>query len=295
MNLIAKFVGWCGLTISWLLVHIPQGLRRVLGSFLGILWYDVFRIRRQVVLDNLKIAFPEMPAEQRVQIGRKSLMHLGQCLLEYAFLPFLAKENVDELFGFENLEVVDESLKKGCGVILLTCHIGNGDLATAGLALKGYRVYMVSKFFKFRMLNDLWFGMRRKAGLEFIPPRDSSYTLLKALKKNALVVIPLDQFTGPPIGVKTTFFGRETGTAAGLSLMADRSGAPVVACFTYRQPNGKHVLRFVQRFDVKFSEDRDSSMVTYTQQFNDVLEEFVREYPGQWMWIHRRWKRFVVT
>jgi KDO2-lipid IV(A) lauroyltransferase len=146
---------------------------------------------------------------------------------------------------------------------------------------------MVSKFFKAKWLNDLWFGMRERLGTKFISPRDSSYALLKALKRNHIVVIPLDQFTGPPIGVRTTFFGRETGTAAGLAVMAERSKAPVLSVYTWRRPNGRHVIEFVREIPTG---DADREVVT--QRFNHELEAFVRLHPDQWMWIHKRWKKF---
>jgi KDO2-lipid IV(A) lauroyltransferase len=153
---------------------------------------------------------------------------------------------------------------------------------------------MVSKFFKLKWLNDMWFGMRERLGTRFIPPRDSSYQLLRGLKSGNAVVIPLDQFTGPPIGVRTTFFGKETGTAAGLAVMAERSGAPVLAVYTYRDAKGRHVLRFVKEMPVAKGRDPES-VQRVTQAFNDELEKFIKLHPDQWMWIHRRWKSFVVT
>jgi Kdo2-lipid IVA lauroyltransferase/acyltransferase len=173
-------------------------------------------------------------------------------------------------------------------------HLGHGDLACAALSLNGLPIIMVSKFFKLRWLNDLWFGMRERLGTRFIAPRDSSYALLKGLKSGAAVVIPLDQFTGPPIGVRTTFFGRETGTAAGLAVMAERSGAAVVSAYCFRDTNGKHVIHFNREMPVSSARSPEGARLV-TQTFNDELESFVRLHPDQWMWIHRRWKRFVVT
>jgi Kdo2-lipid IVA lauroyltransferase/acyltransferase len=295
MNLISKLVAWFGLALSWSLVHSPIWFQRGIGAILGMMWFDVLRIRRNVVIDNLTKAFPKLSRREKVRLGRRSLANLGMNLVEYSHLPYMSKKNIDDLFTFQNFELLDDALKEGHGVLLLTCHMGNGDLACAGLALKNYSILLVSKAFKLKWLNDLWFGMRRKSGLEFIPARDSSYALLKALKKNSIVVIPLDQFTGPPIGVKTTFFGHETGTAAGLALMAERAHSPVIACFTRRLSDGRHVLEFRKRIDVHFASNRAEGMVEYTQKFNDILEGFVTEHPDQWMWIHKRWKRFVVT
>jgi KDO2-lipid IV(A) lauroyltransferase len=295
MSWIAKSVAWLGLILSWVLTHSPKVVRNTIGSFLGVLWYDVFRIRRSVVLSNLQLAFPEMQRKDKIRLGRRSVMNLGKNLVEYCYLPFLSRGNFRDVFAMEGTELLDQAEKEGHGALLMTLHMGHGDLAAVSLAYAGYRVFMVSKFFSLRWLNDLWFGMRRKSGMEFIPPRNSSFTLLKALKTNALVILPLDQFTGPPIGVRTKFFGHETGTAAGLAIMAERAKSPVIACYSYRADNGKHVLVFKERIDVHFGEDRDADIVEYTQRFNDLLEGFVRKHPDQWMWIHKRWKTFEAT
>lgn len=280
--------GWLGKAVSFLIFHAPAFVRVFLAWTLAILWFDIFRIRRKVVLDNLRTAFPEWSEKQRVKTARRSLCNLGLNFIEYSFLPWLNKDNVDRYFEFEGLDVFENALAQNRGVLLLTLHLGHGDLACAGLALKGYPMVMVSKFFKLQWLNDLWFGMRARAGVKFVPPRNSSYALLKGLKSGQAVIIPLDQFTGPPIGVRSTFFGKETGTAAGLAVMNERSKAPVVSVYTFRTPEGRHKVHFVREMNI------EGAAETVTQAYNDELEKFVRAHPDQWMWLHRRWKRFVV-
>jgi KDO2-lipid IV(A) lauroyltransferase len=228
-----------------------------------------------------------MGARERVSLGRRSLQNLGLNFVEYSFLPYLNKDNFNDFFEFHGLEILDQALAEGKGALLLTLHLGHGDLACAALSLRGYPIVMVSKFFKAKWLNDLWFGMRARLGTKFVPPRDSSYALLKGLKTGHAVVIPLDQFTGPPIGVRTHFFGVETGTAAGLAVMAERSKAPVLSCYTCRQPDGRHGVNIVREVPAG-----DATPEVVTQRFNDELESFVRAHPDQWMWIHRRWKTF---
>jgi Kdo2-lipid IVA lauroyltransferase/acyltransferase len=283
-----QLTGWLGRGSSFLIFKSPSFVRWGLAYLLAFLWFDVLRIRRKVMLANLKIAFPEKSNRDHVSIARQSLRYQGWNLVEYSFLPWINKENVDQIFEFHGLDIIDRALAKGKGVLLLTLHLGHGDLGTAALAIKGYPVVLVSKVFKLKWLNDLWFGMREKVGVRFVPPRNSSYALLKALKKNEAVIMVNDQFTGPPIGVRTTFFGKETGTAAGLAVMSQRSGAPVVSVYIYRMENGRHAIHFAREVPSEGPVER------VTQGFNDELESFVRMYPDQWMWLHKRWKRFVV-
>ncbi|MGE3681367.1 MAG: lysophospholipid acyltransferase family protein [Bdellovibrionales bacterium] len=282
-----RLIGWAGRAISYLLFVAPPFVRRWMGNVLAFLWFDLFRIRRHVVLENISIAFPEISARERIHLARRSLQNLGLNLVEYSFFPFLSKGNLERYFEFHNPELLERALARGRGVLLLTLHLGNGDLAVAGLSVKGYPMVMVSKFFKLKWLNDLWFGMRERLGTRFIAPRNSSYSLLKSLRQGAAVVIPLDQFTGPPIGVRTTFFGKETGTGMGLAVMAERSQAPVISVYTRRTPEGRQAVHFVREMPFQ-----GESAEKVTQSFNDELERFVRLHPEQWMWIHRRWKRF---
>jgi len=295
MNFLKSLLGKFSKGFAFLLWISPLWVRKSLGALLGSLWFDVLRIRRDIVVENIQRAFPEMSKSDALKLGRKSLHQLGQGFVEYSFLPFLNSKNLSQKMVFSGLENLDSALKEGKGILLLTLHLGHGDLGVGGLSLLGYPMVLVSKFFKLKWLNDLWFGMRAELGTEFVPPRDSSFQLLKKLRSNRIVVIPLDQFTGPPIGVKTQFFGVETGTAAGLAVMSLRSGAPVVPAYTFRNEKGLHEVHLLEKVDMESFKSKQNPAQEATQHFNFILEKIILEHPEQWMWIHRRWKRFVVT
>jgi Kdo2-lipid IVA lauroyltransferase/acyltransferase len=294
MNFLKKLLGKTLKSFAWMIWISPLFLRRFFGAILGLIWFDVLRLRRDVVKENIRRAFPEMSDREVVRLGRASLFNLGQNFLEYSFLPFMSSKNVSQVVHIQGKEHLAKALELRKGVLMLTLHVGHGDIAVAALSIFGFPMALVSKFFKLKWLNDLWFGMREKVGTEFIPPRDSSFKLLKKLKEGKVVVIPLDQFTGPPIGVKTTFFGVETGTAAGLALMALRSKAPVVPAYVYRDEKGIHQIEVLPAVDLEVFRESEDPSLNATQHFNYILEDIVRKYPSQWMWIHRRWKRFVV-
>jgi KDO2-lipid IV(A) lauroyltransferase len=286
------FVGSFFKAISFTLAMMPARVRDSLGVFLGFLWFDVLRIRRKVAVDNVTIAFPERPIDERVHIARKSLHHLGRTLMDYTLFPFFESSDIPTFFEFEGREHVDEALKKGKGVLFLSLHLGNGDFGTVALSHSGLKIHLISKEFKARWLNELWFGMRRKHGTRFISPEKSSFEILRALRKNEVVVFVLDQFMGPPIGVRTRFFGQTTGTAAGLALMAYRTGAPVIPCYTYRKDNGRHVVVFEEPIPIQDNSLTEQNIIVMTQAYTDKIESIVRQRPEQWMWIHRRWKEF---
>lgn len=282
---------WPFKALAFVIHHAPYFLQRCLARTMSFLWFDILRIRRQVVVSNLGIAFPEMSESECVSMGRAAMTEFCTNIVEYSHLPFLSEKDLSR-FEFRGHEHMDGAKAQGKGVLLLTLHLGNGDLAMGGLALEGYPIQILSKEFKTKWLNDAWFGMREKVGVKFIPPRNSSYAVLKALKRGETVCFVLDQFTGPPIGGRTKFFGKETGTALGLALMAERSGAPVVPAFTYRLNDGRHVVEFAPVVPFEFKGDKDETLLHMTQVYTDVLERFVRLHPTQWMWLHKRWKLY---
>lgn len=280
--------------LSLLVSQLPIKAQLFVGDLIGYLWFDVLRIRRRVALENLRLCFPEWSETQRIRVARKSVCNLGRTFVEFLRIPSVTTGRWNNHFDLRGEEHLKAALEKGKGVFLLSAHIGNGDWGTVGLALRNYRIHVISKEMKVGWINQFWFNTRTSIGTEFIPDRGSSLAILKALKKNSFVVFVLDQFMGPPIGVKTTFFGHETGTAMGLALLAGRSGAAVVPCYTYRDADGSTIIQCEPEIPFVEAAHKDETIAQMTQKYCDKIEEWVRKHPDQWMWVHRRWKRFKV-
>lgn len=276
---------------SFLLSLLPMKVQLFIGKFLGWIWYDVIRLRRQIVLDNLDIAFPDLDPEEKVRIGRRSLENTATTFIEFLRI-FRVSAKDKKLFHIEGLEHLHRALEQKRGALLLTQHIANGDWATVGLALHDVNIHVISKSFKLKALNEVWFELRAKIGTTLIKDRNTSYAILKALKKNKPVVFVLDQFMGPPIGIRTKFFGKETGTAMGLAIIARRSGAPVLPVYTLRNADGTTLIHFDPEIPFIESPDQENTVQDMTQVYCDKVEQYVRKFPEQWMWVHRRWKVF---
>lgn len=277
---------------SRLLRKIPRSVHSALGRLIGRLWFDVFRIRRRVILENLRLAFPHWSEDEIVRTGRRAMENLGRSIADVLCLPFFDGEWLDLHIETEGAENLHKALAKGKGVICLGLHLGSGDFSIASLNYLGFKVHLITKSFKNRALNRFWFHVREKHGTRLIADRKSGFDILKALKKNEIVIFVLDQFMGPPLGVKTRFFGHETGTASGMALLVSRTQAPVVPCYSYFNERGKVVNVFESEIPFQDFGDRERTIVGMTQVYTDKIEEIVRRYPDQWMWVHRRWKEF---
>lgn len=282
--------------LSFILLLFPRWVIRLPGWLLGWLWFDVFRFRRQIVLQNLSIAFPDRSTHWKIRTGRRSVIDLASSFFEFFTLPALNRKWLERSTVLENEGHLKAALEQGRGALVLTLHMGAVDVAASLLPMNGYPSHLISKRFKTKWFNDLWFSIRGAQGMRFIEPHGerAPFEILKALKSNALVIFVLDQHMGPPYGVATTFFGRRVGTAYGLALFALKTKAPVVPVFTYEGSDGKIHLRCLEELQLEPYRDlpRDQAISQMTQLFTNVIENIVRLHPEQWMWVHRRWKGF---
>lgn len=271
-------------------------MSRWLFSWLGILWFDILRIRRKDVLRHIGIAFPEMSESEKVKMGRTSMRLLTAQMGDFLTLPYITQQWVNKNVVYHGTEHVEVALKEGRGVFLLGMHIGNGDLAANLIALKKWDLHLITKFFKNQNLNKIWFSIRGYHGVKYIEPHGEKtpFQILKALKSNGLVVFVLDQYMGKPFGISSTFFGKKTGTAQGLALFYLKTKAPVVPVYCYEGDDHKTHLVFEPALFLsdKLSEDKEASIARLTQYFCDITEAAIRKHPEQWMWLHRRWKKF---
>ncbi len=303
MNSLAVFLGR---SLAYFFRIFPQSLRWRMGKALGYFWFDVLKLRRWTVLKNLTIAFPDMSHEEKYRVARESMAHLCYGFFEFTQMPFMDKAWLQENAVFEGEEHLQKALSFGKGVLILSLHVGNGDMGIASLSLRGYPIHVISKKFKNKFANDFWFGMRSGHGTGFLEPHGSQlpFEILKLTKKNCGVIFVIDQFMGKPFGVATQFFGRKTGTQKGLALFAMKTGCPVIPIYTYRGPDLKtHVrveepilsrsnLESLSSATQETTMSKDDQIIWMTDQYNRRLEQIITRHKEQWMWVHRRWKRF---
>lgn len=282
--------------IKWgqFLGQLPRKAVRFPGLLLGILWFDILRIRRDVLDQNLQIAFPELTQKQKRHIARASVYQMTQNFSEFFAVPGMDKEWREKHLVFEGVEHFKKAQGQGKGVFLLSMHIGNGDVSANAIAAELTELYLITKTFKSQWLNHIWFAIRGYHGVQYIDAHgpQNAFEILKALKKKASVVFVLDQFMGRPFGIPTTFFGQRTGTAYGLALFVQKTKSPVVPVYGYEGDDGKVHVKFLPEIDTSqlIKDDKDQTTLAMTQKFTDVIEACVREVPEQWMWVHRRWK-----
>lgn len=278
---------------------LPWSFNVLFAKILAFIWFDFFRIRRQVIYDNLDIAFPGMDKRAKRIIARKSIQNTTRSFFDVMRIPSL--NFLDTAFDREWIEknVVfhgNESVPQSTGVLFLSLHLGSGDLSAAIVSSCVKPISLITKRFKNLILDEFWFSLRSQAKTKFIDPHvpSNSFEILRALKDRRGVTFVMDQFMGKPFGVETKFFGKTTGTAYGLALFALKTKAPVIPLYTRWDESGKLHIYFDAPVDLSpyITDDIEVNKVQITNHLNGVLEKIVTQYPENWMWLHRRWKTF---
>ncbi len=277
---------------SFLLNLTPRFFQMKLGQFLGLIWFHVVRIRRDVVFSNLKLAFPEKSDHERYKIAQANYMNYGCGFIEAILLPSLPSRFFKKWVIIEGMENYNAAMAEARGLFFLTMHIGSWEFMSAAGIWLGVPLHVIVKKFRMEGINKAWVKVRTGTGLKLISEEKSSFEILRIIKRKEVVGFILDQFMGPPPGVRTQFFNVETGTAGGLALFADRTRVPVLAAYNIREKSGH--IRIVFGKPIEFVEQGSTAQnISFmTQVYTSKIEDIVRKHPEQWLWLHRRWKPF---
>jgi len=247
--------------------------------------------QRRAGLHNLRMAFPRLTERERIQILRGTFQNLGRLLVEFTHFPELNKANISRYVVHDGLENYLEGLRRGQGVIFMTAHFGAWEMSSFAHALYGYPLKFVVRPIDNPKVEQLISNYRILSGNVPIQRKSAARDILKALRENQAVGILFDQNTTRSEGVFADFFGIPAATTPSIALFALRAGAAVIPGFLiWDKDLKKHRLRLDPPVDLIQTGNLDQDVLENTKRFNKILESYVRKYPDQWLWIHRRWK-----
>jgi Kdo2-lipid IVA lauroyltransferase/acyltransferase len=270
--------------------HLPEKVSYVLGEKLGDLFFRLDRRHRQISLNNLKLALgKEKKPEQLESIARQSYRHLGRSLAELSRVLAASPDKIMQSITIEGLDHFLDAHKKGGGVIYLTAHLGNWELMALVQAIQGYPIHVVARPIENPYLDDLLFRLRIRWGNQVIRKSGALREVLRLLKAGETVGFLLDQNVALHQGVFVNFFGKPACTHKTVALLAAKTGAAVLPAFTFRE-GSRHRIVVEPAIPLDRTEDVERDIVSNTQKFTAVIENYVRRHPEQWLWVHRRWK-----
>jgi Kdo2-lipid IVA lauroyltransferase/acyltransferase len=282
---------WLVVAVARALGALPRRLARLWADGLAFAVYWLFGRLRRVGETNLSLALPELPSKTKKRILRRVYIHLGWQLVEFCRMTRYTRENTRDWLRTEGLEHYLAAQARGKGVLVITAHLGAWELSSFYHSLMGHPMGMVIRRLDNRRLDAYVNRIRCLHGNYVLHKDDFGRGLLTAMHEGGTVGILMDTNMTPPQGAFVSFFGIEACTATGLAHVARKTGAAVLPGFMLWEEAEKcYVLHFGPPIEIPQTESASDDILNGTQLCNDAIESWIRRYPDQWLWIHRRWK-----
>jgi KDO2-lipid IV(A) lauroyltransferase len=281
--------------VVWIVVKLlglpPRGVARAIGALVGrVALLCTPRLRRAGHL-NLQLAFPQKTEAEREQILRKLYRNLGWLLAEFCQMPRYTPEMTQRFIRYEGLEHYLAARERGKGVLVLTGHLGAWELSSFYHSLMGYPMSIVIRRLDNALVDDLVNHIRCLHGNQVLHKDDFARGLLASMRRGETVGILMDTNMTPPQGTFVDFFGHLACTGSGMARVAIKTGAQVLPGFLlWEESTQQYVLRFGAPLILPISDDVEADTLAHTALFTKVIEDYIRKYPDQWLWVHRRWK-----
>jgi KDO2-lipid IV(A) lauroyltransferase len=280
--------------LAWIFLKgigaLPRPLARAVGISLAWTIYLLHGKLRRVGRRNLEMAFPEETRKERAKILRGVFTSLGRQLSEVCLYRRYTRQNVSKIVVYEGFENYERALARGKGVLFLTAHLGAWELSAFAHSLYGYPLGVLMRPLDNPYLDRLVRSYRTLHGNKTVD-KDFARGLISAMRKGEAVGVLMDTNMIASQGVFVDFFGIQACTASGIARVALRTDAAVVPGFTIWDPMlKKYRLRFDPAATLIRTGDTEADVVANTALFTKIIEDYVRRYPDQWLWVHRRWK-----
>lgn len=269
-------------------IELNLAAARLLGDFM----YAIDKRHRDRAIGNLRRSFPDMAERQRREMARQSMQQLFMLFVEVLFTTRLVRiETIAQVFELTNFnEVLRLLMKRDRGLIMLTGHYGNWEVLGYALATLGFETTSVARPLDNPYVNHWLLGVRERMGQRIIAKKGATDEVTDVLENNGVVGFIADQNAGPK-GVFVDFFGRKASTYKSIALLAMQYEVPVVIGYAQRVADRFRFRMAMQ--DIIRPEEwqaQPEPMRYITQRYTKAIEDIVRKDPGQYLWVHRRWK-----
>ncbi|HNX68353.1 MAG TPA: lysophospholipid acyltransferase family protein [Candidatus Omnitrophota bacterium] len=275
--------------LAFLLRLIPLKMSYKIANGFGILVARVFRIRRRVMLENLRLAFGnEKSTAELERIAEASMANLFKLACEFVrTVPagksperFIEIPEMGEFLGW---------MKKEKGAIAIVSHFANWEWLSIPIKPFGFFTNAVGRPLKNPFAYKYIRRLREAANLKNIEKSGAVRDSIAALRRREIVAVLIDQHERRG-AVWVDFFGRKASTSTLPAVLALKYGVPVFPAFFYRNENGRSFVKYGPEFPLIKTGDLRADVLANTQQYVRKIEEEIRKRPGDWLWAHRRWR-----
>lgn len=265
-------------------------LSRRFAVIIAYIFYYLIPIRRDVTINNLKNAFPELDESRIKNIAFGTYKSFAITLAEILLIPSLSREQMINSIKCNNLDIVKNKFNEGKGLILLSAHFGNWEYIAISVALQiNNKFTVVVKPLRNNLVSEWMNKARTKWNNEVVSLGVSIRQIYNVLKEKKIAALVADQ-RGPEESVKLEFFGRKTSVLIGPAVLAIKTGAPIVYGIAVRQKDYSYVADIVEINTKDLPDDYDEKIIEITRRHMKHLESIIRLYPEQWLWMHNRWR-----
>ncbi len=291
-NVVTNWLVYVALRILAIFIHLfaaETNLRT--ACFLGRLLWRYYHRGRERALDNLRASFPEKDEQWHRQTGRRSFEHIAMLAIDVLWTPRLVgKDNWRQYSWFKTAEHAKWLMQEGKGLIMVAAHYSNFEIMGYMLGLFGFNVYSVARPLDNKFVNRYLYDVRRRKGQKIIDKKGASELMSGIASNGATLCFIADQDAGRK-GVFVDFFGRKASTYKSIGLLAISNNVPIGVGYSRRIDNRFYFEIGVNR--IIFPEewaDKDDPLTWVTAEYTRAIEQFVRDDPTQYWWLHRRWK-----
>ncbi len=272
---------------------LPFWIIRGIATILLAIGFSLILRQKKVARESLKIAFGKEKSKEEVEsIMNQCFMNLGWNMVEMIYSLSHAQE-VPRHITVEGQQYLDQALAKGRGVVAVTAHFGNFPLMMLYFAVQKYKTNAIIRPARDEKLEEFLLQKRKECGLNtvYAVPRHQCVTeAIKVLRNNEILFVPMDQNFGSSGGIYVDFFGQKAATATGPIVFASRTQAAIVPMFIVRQGRDTHKIIIEKPLELEKGSNDDEMMYKNISKLTNLIEQYIRRYPYEWGWMHRRWK-----
>ncbi|OGC83806.1 MAG: hypothetical protein A2W07_01060 [candidate division Zixibacteria bacterium RBG_16_43_9] len=270
---------------------LPRKFSLYVGGSLGRFAYLIFPQSRRITLQNLKIAFPQLNLSSYKKISLRVFESLGRNTVDAVRLPKMSWEEIQKITKVEGIEHLEKAYSLGKGVIGVTGHISNFELLAAYVSLRGYKLSAIGRELYDPRLNELLIKNRQKMGVQNIYSTAGVKEVIKVLNSGRMIGVLIDQDTSRVKGIFVDFFGKKARTPVGPVILALKLNVPIVPMAIVQTREGNYKIFVREEIKSLAGKTKEENIYYLTQKCTEFLEQVIRNYPDQWVWMHKRWLR----
>ena len=276
-------------SLSVLAGFLSYRANAAVGSFLGWFSFHFLRIRRRVTLDNLRHAFPEKSESERNRIAEGAFRNYGIAILQMLWASSSPDDDLKRAVRLPDRLVLDKILSSKKGFIMLGAHFGGWEFTLHGLVLHvGRPTSSIVQRQRNTYVNDFVDKVRRRHGNQTIV-KGMIREALRVLQSGGILTVLGDQ-SGPRESLYVNFFGRPAATYRGVAAFSIKTDCPILFFALIRGQDGFYDTLFEEVDKSGLPAQTEHAIFELTRRHVAVLERYIRKYPDQWLWMHKRWK-----